>query len=350
MALEQFKPLKMATAHRYVVRQANEIISEYTEAGFTLTLRQLYYQFVARDLIENTFNEYKRLGKIIDAGRQMGLIDWDAIEDRTRNLRGLNTWVDAKHILEGTVNGYRVDPWIEQKIHVEVWIEKDALVGVVESVCNRRRVDYFACRGYTSQSEAYSAGKRLASYTDAGYRVIVLHLGDHDPSGMQMTDDNRTRLSLFAGAPVELRRIALNMNQIEEFNPPPNWAKEDDSRTKWYVEAFGTNKSWELDALDPKVIENLIDAEIEPLIDPEKWAAVMEREEAERSILQGIHGNWERVAEKPWLQRRPAEIKAEALQIVRDEGDKYNARQHRLASLIYDIADTGIESINLEVE
>lgn len=351
MAKEKFIEDKMATAHKYVVRQANEIISEYMEAGFTLTLRQLYYQFVARDLIHNTQQEYKRLGKIIDKGRQMGFIDWDAIEDRTRYLRGTRTWSTPTHRMKDAHNDYKLDPWETQKIHIEVWPEKDALIGVVQPACNRHRVDFFACRGYTSQSEAYAAGKRLAAYADAGYRVIVLHLGDHDPSGMQMTDDNRTRLSLFAGREIELRRIALNMPQIDQYNPPPNWAKEEDSRTRWYVEKFETNKSWELDALDPKVIDGLIDAEITPLIDPEKWAAVMEQEAAEREVIAGVRDNWSRVTEKPWLQKRPAEVKAEALALIRAEGDVYIERgKRRLSSLVYDLADQQIESINLESE
>jgi hypothetical protein len=352
MALEAFEPNKLCPAHRYVVRQANEIIDEYLEGGFTLTLRQLYYQFVARDLLpENTLNQYKRLGKIIDAARKCGLIDWDAIEDRTRNLRGLNTWRNPQAIIAGAADGYRLDPWIEQKVHVEVWIEKDALIGVVEPVCNRRRVDFFACRGYTSQSEAYGAGKRLASYTDAGYRVVVLHLGDHDPSGVNMTDDNRRRLSLFAGTEIELRRLALNMPQIEQYDPPPNYVKEDDSRTKWYREEFGTESCWELDALDPKVIDALIDEEIAKFVDQEKWDKVIAREEADREILTGIHTNWRRVAEKPWLYRHPSAVRAEAALIVDQASEAIDSdmTEEQVTARLTEIAQE-IEAIKLEVE
>lgn len=317
MAKEAFLKDKMSTAHKYVVRVANEIISEYMEAGYTLTLRQLYYQFVSRDLIQNTQNEYKRLGKIIDAGRKMGMIDWDAIEDRTRNLRGTNTWRNPQAIVKGAADGFKLNPWADQKIRVEVWIEKDALVGVIQPTCSRFRVDYFACRGYSSQSEAYAAGKRLAAYAEAGYRVLVLHLGDHDPSGIDMTRDNRDRLKLFSGTEVDFRRIALNMDQIDQYNPPPNFSKESDSRTKWYREEYGTDSSWELDALEPKVIDALIASHIDPLIDREKWDATMAQERIDREILRGVEENWLRVAEKPWLYKRPQEIKAEAIEIVR---------------------------------
>lgn len=320
MAKEAFLKDKMSTAHKYVVRQANEIISEYLEAGYTLTLRQLYYQFVARDLIQNTQNEYKRLGKIIDMGRKMGMIDWDAIEDRTRNLRGTQTWADPESIIKGAYNGYKLNPWDEQRVRIEVWIEKDALVGVIQPTCSRFRIDYFACRGYSSQSEAYAAGKRLARFVDAGYRVLVLHLGDHDPSGLDMTDDNRKRLAMFSGQSIEFRRIALNMNQIEQYSPPPNFAKESDSRTNKYRETYATDSSWELDALEPKVIDALIASHVEPMIDRAKWDATMAREKAEREVLEGVYRNWPRVAEKPWLQKRPEEIRAEAVEIAEQEG------------------------------
>ncbi len=316
MAKEQFLADKMSTAHKYVVRVANEIISEYTEGGYTLTLRQLYYQFVARDLIKNTQNEYKRLGKIIDAGRKMGMIDWDAIEDRTRNLRGEDTWKNPQGIIEGAVDAYQLNPWASQKIRVEVWIEKDALVGVIQPTCSRLRIDYFACRGYSSQSEAYAAGKRLGRYAAAGYKVVILHLGDHDPSGLDMTNDNRKRLSLFSGTEVDFRRIALNMDQIDQYNPPPNFAKESDSRTKWYRDEYQTDSSWELDALEPKIIDALIHSHVDPMIDREKWDAVMKREAADREVLKGVHDNWSHVAEKPWLYRKPGALLAEAALIV----------------------------------
>jgi hypothetical protein len=348
MAKEAFIPNKMSTAHKYVVRQANEIISEYMAAGYTLTLRQIYYQFVARDLIENKQTEYKRLGKILDAGRKMGLIDWDAIEDRTRNLRGTQTWADPQSIVKGAANGFKLNPWEEQRVHVEVWIEKDALVGVIQPTCARFRVDYFACRGYSSQSEAYSAGKRLAHYANAGYRVLVLHLGDHDPSGLDMTNDNRKRLALFSGQDIEFRRIALNMDQIEEYSPPPNFAKETDSRTTWYRSEFNTDSSWELDALEPKVIDALISSNIDPMIDKAKWDATIEREKGHREVLRGVEQNWSRVAEKPWLQKRPAEILAEASATVRAY-EPINAEIENPLAALQSAADE-VDTISLEIE
>jgi hypothetical protein len=164
---KSFKPASLA-----LIRQANEIIDEYIEQGYSLTLRQLYYQFVARDFIENSQRAYKRLGDLINNARLAGLIDWDAIEDRTRNLARLAHWNDPGEIIESAASQYRVDKWRGQPYRVEVWIEKEALAGVIGKICNRLDVAYFACRGYVSQSEMYSAAVRLARFRDAGQTPV----------------------------------------------------------------------------------------------------------------------------------------------------------------------------------
>ena len=162
MAIDQFIDKKFQAKTLAVIEQAAQITEDYKRRGFTLTLRQLYYQFVQRNLIENKLSEYKRLGSIIDDARQAGLIDWSTIEDRTRNVEHPNVWASAESILQAVARQYKENPWLNQEYWPEVWIEKDALVGVIEGVCTEFRVPYFACRGYASQSEIYAAGKRLA--------------------------------------------------------------------------------------------------------------------------------------------------------------------------------------------
>lgn len=260
-----------------VVDAANFIIEEYEGQGFALTLRQLYYQFVARDLLPNTERSYKRLGQIVNDARMAGLIDWDAIEDRTRWLRESAHWESPGEIVEACAEQYRVDRWANQKYRPEVWIEKDALVGVIEGVCAQLDVPYFSCRGYVSQSEQWRAGQRHAAWIEAGQKPVVFHLGDHDPSGIDMTRDNDERLGLFGGG-TWVRRLALNMDQVEEFNPPPNPAKLTDARARAYVRRYG-RESWELDALEPQMLARLIRANVESLIDRRAWdeSAEMER-------------------------------------------------------------------------
>jgi hypothetical protein len=267
-----------------IIGHALAIIQEYDEQGLDLTLRQLYYQFVARGLLENRQSEYNRLGGIISDGRLCGLLPWDKLVDRTRNLMGHETYDSPKAFLKSVVPMYKRDLWQEQSWRPEVWVEKEALTGVVSGICSQLRVDFFACRGYNSQSEQWRAGQRMARYVRQGQRPIVFHLGDHDPSGIDMTRDNRERLELFAGTPVIVQRLGLNFNQIEELQPPPNPTKMTDSRAAGYVDRFG-HQSWELDALDPKYIRNLIDNAVRQVRDEEVWGRSLAREVADKDRL-----------------------------------------------------------------
>ncbi len=268
-----------------VIASANEIIEEYAEQGFTLTLRQLYYQFVSRDLLPNTERSYKRVGSIVNDARMAGLIDWASIEDRTRWLRELAHWDGPGDIVEACATQFRVDRWENQSHRPEVWIEKDALVGVIEGVCQELDVPFFACRGYVSQSEQWRAGRRFARHLANGQQPIVFHLGDHDPSGVDMTRDNADRLTVFAELQqIEVRRLALNMDQVEQYNPPPNPAKLTDARAQGYIAEYGTY-SWELDALEPAVLADLIRQNVEELIDQEAWDESAERERVGREKL-----------------------------------------------------------------
>lgn len=292
---EQFIDIKFRPDTMRVIEQANQIIEDYQRQGFKLTLRQLYYQFVSRDLIPNKQTAYKRLGSIIDNGRQAGLIDWSAIEDRTRNLEKPSVWADPESILRAVADQYAEDWWAGQSIYPEVWIEKDALTGVIEPVCEEFQVPYFACRGYVSQSEMYAAAQRLKRIARGGRAPIILHLGDHDPSGMHMTVDNGERLDLFMrDYGVEVVRLALNRDQIDQYDPPPNPAKETDSRFEKYAEEHG-DESWELDALEPAVIDRLIRDALEAKIDPEPWQEAKDAEAENRKALEGTADHWDRV-------------------------------------------------------
>lgn len=306
---EKFVDINFRAPTLAVIQQANKIIVEYQGQGFKLTLRQLFYQFVSRDLLPNKQSEYKRLGSILDDGRKAGLIDWSAIEDRTRNLERLSVWSSPSQILSAVADQYREDWWKGQDFYPEVWIEKDALTGVIEGVCEEYQVPYFACRGYVSQSEMYDAAQR---FKNKRKKVIVFHLGDHDPSGIHMSRDNEARLELLSRyANVEIVRLALNMDQVEEYDPPPNPGKESDSRFAGYAEEFGTDSSWELDALSPEVISNLIRDALEERIDPEPWEAAKTESETNRQTLEACSTNWLNV--KRYLKYRSVETTDDTL-------------------------------------
>ncbi len=297
MPRELFVPRQFSDGSTTIIKRANQIIVEYQRQGFTLTLRQLYYQFVARGIIPNKQTEYKRLGSIINDARLAGLIDWAAIEDRTRNLDTPAAWDDPQSLIDICAKTYDIDRWATQSTRVEVWIEKEALAGVIAPICEEFRVPHFACRGYSSQSEQWAAGKRFARYHRNGQNVIVLHLGDHDPSGIDMTRDNTDRLAMFARNDVEVRRLALNMDQVKQYNPPPNPAKLTDSRCEGYIERFGA-ESWELDALEPNVIDGLIRAQLDDIIEPDEWAKAEQQVESERAAFSTIANNWDEIFER----------------------------------------------------
>lgn len=287
-----YQPKKFSAEHAAIIAKAEEICGEYKRQGFKLTLRQLYYQFVARALLPNNMQSYKRLGSIVNDARLAGELDWASIEDRTRNLVKRPTWDSPREIIAACAEQFRLNPWETQTTRIEVWIEKEALVGVIEPVCNRNRVPFFACRGYTSQSEAWEAGQRFNEYGANDQSVVILHLGDHDPSGIDMTRDNDARLTMFADlANVTVRRLALNEEQVAQYKPPPNPAKLTDSRATGYIERFGY-QSWELDALEPKVIAALIHDNIQEFVDEDAWAEAMDKEEAMKARLSETAEKW----------------------------------------------------------
>ena len=325
IAYEEWKPGAEATR---TLIQADEICQAYRDQGFDLTLRQLYYQFVARGLIPNNQKSYKRLGDIVNRGRLAGYLDWDYIVDRTRNLRKLPHWTTPGGVIESAAAGYNRDKWAHGTTRVEVWVEKEALAGIVERAANGDDVAWFACRGYVSQSELWAAARRHLGYIAQGQNVVVLHLGDHDPSGIDMTRDIEDRLTKFldvdwmhrhaetewagrdeitlgeirdhmanfVGAqPLTVNRIALNIDQVQEYEPPPNPAKLTDSRATSYVREYGF-ESWELDALDPTMLANLIGSAIDEHRSP-SFHAIAQAEAEERAGLRLASSRWSDVTD-----------------------------------------------------
>jgi hypothetical protein len=281
-----------------LIETANDIIADYRNQGYILTLRQLYYQFVARGLIPNSERSYKNLGCAVSDGRDAGLIDWNGIEDRGRGIKPWLIEEDEQEVLNGVEYQFALDYWARQNAYVEVWVEKEALASVIERPCNRLRVPYMPCKGYLSASEAWRAGRRFARKEHEGRnRLVVIHLGDHDPSGIDMSRDNLDRLNLYSEfSGVELHRIALNMDQVEQYSPPPNPAKVTDSRAVDYIARFG-HTSWELDALEPSVLDKLIHDKIWTFVDPDIWNATEQEETERRSTLSKLHDRWDDVAQ-----------------------------------------------------
>jgi hypothetical protein len=282
------------------LHQADAICREYAELGITITLRSLFYQFVARGLMKNSLREYKRLGDTLNEARLSGYLDWSYMKDITRMLRGVGHMDDPPSALESLSAGFRLDKWENQPNYVEVWIEKDAVVGTISQTCNQLDVPFLSCRGYTSQSELWRSAMRIANRIESGKEVTIIHLGDHDPSGIDMTRDIDDRVRLFVehhtGQSPEINRIALNMDQIRQYNPPPNPAKVTDSRFAGYLSVHGRS-SWELDALDPRVMRDIISDSITPLIDQDLLDETRDAESRMRDELSAISERYDDVSD-----------------------------------------------------
>lgn len=286
---EKFIDHKFNSASLKVIGTVNDILREYAAQNYTLSLRQLYYQLVARGHIENSVKSYKRTGNLISDARLAGLVDWGMIEDRGRETNFLSHWQNPAHIVRDAARWFRIYKWEGQSNYCEVMVEKDALTGILLPVCQDLDIRFSANKGYSSSSAMYETGKRLARIqrTDSIDEIHIFYFGDHDPSGIDMTRDIGERLCQFSYGSVthiNVHRLALNWNQVEEWQPPENPAKETDSRYQSYADEFGES-SWELDAVEPATLADLVRQNVESLIDWDIWNDVVAREETMRAEL-----------------------------------------------------------------
>lgn len=285
-----------------IIDLANDLIEDYQAQNIVVTLRALYYRFVARHplvldptgLAPNTLQNYKRLGDILNKARLAGLVSWDALEDRTRNLDSQPSWTTADEFLAATPSWYHYPLWDNQPVYIEKWIEKDAGLGTIEGVCRRNDVSFFSCRGNCSQSEMHAAARRLRERYDRGQEVVVIYSGDHDPNGMDMGRDIQDRLDMFCGeGAVKVDRLLLNIDQVRLYDPPPNPVKNTDSRAKGYRRAmaaagYDPDECWELDALDPSVVVALIEGAIDRYRDRDLWDKALEIRSEKRAEVRKL--------------------------------------------------------------
>lgn len=287
---------KKFSAESYaLVKTVNEILEEYRKQNFRLSLRQLYYQLVARDIVPNTVQSYKRIGGIVSDARQAGMVDWEMIEDRGRETVAVAHWRNPAEIIRSAAHQFRIDKWENQSHHVEVMVEKDALSGVLEPVCSELDIPITANKGYSSSSTMYAIGQRLAKLSEDGKEITVIYLGDHDPSGIDMTRDVEERLTMYSELEtkeIQVIRLALNMPQIEEWGPPENPAKQTDSRFEAYSVKYG-NSSWELDAVEPRQLAGLVRGIVLQRRDDDRWTDSVATEKRMRADLLAFANTYE---------------------------------------------------------
>lgn len=300
MAKIEYIPKRFSKPLLEMIEKCDTLMQAYARAGYRLTLRQLYYQFVSRGLFpddrrwrwtgekwvrdingtKNATPNYKWLGGIVDGGRKAGLLDWEIMEDRARETVFLPHWSGPEEIMQAVISQFRIDKWENQPCHIEVMAEKDAVSGILEPICNQLQVRFTANRGYASSSLFHDIAQRISRMDEFGKEVHILYLGDHDPSGVDMSRDIEDRMGIFTFGDIDIKvtRLALNMDQILLWNPPEDPAKETDSRYKAYEKRYG-DKSWELDAIEPAELSALVENFVIGLRDDDEWDAALEREQ-----------------------------------------------------------------------
>lgn len=308
----KFRDIRLSADNKRKLEIINSIIREYQRQGYVLTLRQLYYQLVTRDIIPNKLPEYAKVSKLLKEGRMAGIVDWDAIEDRLRQPYTPSAWETAKLILEASISQFQVPRMKHQPNYLEVWVEKDALSGVLKRVTSKYHVPILVNRGYSSASAMYDSYNRFKDAIENRQRVTILYLGDYDPSGIDMIRDIRDRITEFMVGSSEIedlwndcedysldtiesyiegfftiKPIALTIEQIQEYNPPPNPAKISDPRSGKFIAELGKT-SWEVDALKPEVLHALLEDEIQHLIDMDLYNERCEMEQEQKDILIGF--------------------------------------------------------------
>jgi hypothetical protein len=185
---EKFNEHRFNKKSQKLIEVVNSILDEYRNLGYCLSLRQLYYQLVARDFIENSAQSYKCIGGLVSDARLSGMVDWEMIEDRGRETIANSHWSSPAEIIRTAAGQFKIDRWEGQPCYVEVMVEKDALSGILEPVCRKFDIRFTANKGYSSSSALYEASKRISSAVERGLEVHLFYLGDHDPSGIDIVN------------------------------------------------------------------------------------------------------------------------------------------------------------------
>ena len=283
-----------------IIDHIKDVLTKYRNLGYDLTVRQLYYQLVSANIIPNSVKSYNRIVRLTSKGRRSGLLDWDMLIDRGRPTKTFPRTMEPEYYLNLMARNYTINRWDDQPCHIEIMCEKQALEGVIAPICWKYQVNFTSNKGYSSDSSLYRMARRMLTRQHMGKDLHIIYLGDHDPSGMDMDRDIENRIDTFSEfqALVDFHRVALTMDQIEKVDPPPNPAKLTDSRAPDYILEYGES-SWELDALDPQYIEEIVIAAIEDIITPKEWEATKRSQDKIRArMLHMIDDEWNAYEQK----------------------------------------------------
>ncbi len=275
----------MVRKPRARTQELHDQIADVARLYKRMTVRQLYYQLVARGL-PKTEQAYDRVQEATVQMRLARRLPYGKIADGSRTRTQVASYSNLGEALEHTQSFYRRDYWQNSPYRVEVWCEKDALTGVIQPICNEYGVTYVATRGFPSMTLVYESAMIMSTYDGAslnGQRTRLYYFGDHDASGRSISDGLPERLRSH-GARVDVLRRALEPHQVRAYGLPTRPNKKSDSRRRAFAERYG-DESVELDALPPGVLEGLVRDCITENIDPAIWEQLEVAEESERTIL-----------------------------------------------------------------
>jgi len=264
----------------------------YEGQGLPVSLRQLYYRLFNNGHILNLKSEYQKIGNMENNAKLAGIIDMESLEDRTRYIREIPYYSDIKDFLVKSINRYNIDLWEGQEYRVMVFVEKDALISIIEDAAFSLGCPCFSCRGFPSITSIWETAQRIEPYKERDILTVILYLGDHDCTGVVIDKKIQERLTQF-GAYVHVKRIALTMPQIREYNIPGIEAKtkkgdekkKGDPNYNKYVETYG-DIIWELDGLPPDVIYNLVIENIKEYMDIDLYNERIDQLNNERELLE----------------------------------------------------------------
>jgi hypothetical protein len=276
------RPIKRPRRTRAEIETICDWMYNLVAADHPMTVRQLFYRLVSEQVIEKTESEYNgTVGRLLTKMRREGVLPYEWIADNTRWMRKPQTHSSLHAALEESVEFYRRALWNDQNAYVEVWLEKDALAGVLLEETAAYDVPLMVTRGYSSLTFLHSAAEAIAEQNKPAY---LYYFGDHDPSGVDIPRNVEQRLrELAPDAEIVFERVAVNPDQIREWNLPTRPTKKSDSRSRNF-----TGGSVEVDAIPPAQLRQLAKDRIESHIDQRILQRTMRIEKAERETLARI--------------------------------------------------------------
>lgn len=252
-----------------------------------MTVRQCFYRLVSVGEIQNCIADYRRVSQILTTARNDGRIRFAWIVDRSRQDYSASTWTDLREFGECVLNSYRRDNWQDQPNFVEVWTEKDAIVGSILALTNEWAVTVRAQRGFNSTTCAHAIAQLFREKNAEGKRIKVFYLGDWDPSGAAIEDDVARRVRNYRSGPFDIARLAIHKADIAKFNLPPLRVKSSDPRAHEFVRHHGS-KAVELDALPPTELRARLEKAISGEVERDSWDRALAVEQAHRETTELI--------------------------------------------------------------